>query len=703
MFSKPFAMMKGRNIIYQMNSTLTKEYVPEKMREIVDFWDWMVDVQHSLMAVNEYKDRWHSVLGFYSCTYNFMFASGCGTYYNESTLKDILVYDTMAAGGGSLWGPAHEVGHIHQGLINMIGCTEISNNLFSQAVVHLNGKTSTRLNGRKFKDVANLYAANTSWHDYNLWDRNTMYLKLYLYYEVQGFHPGLFCELFRELRKDPLNHNKGSQSNPIPASEDFLKFALKVSSIVKEDLTEFFQAFGFFVPFETRVIGDYGDYYTYCTQEMIDEAKAQMAQYKKPKGNIMFVENHIKHEPAIDHNGNYLYNTDGSQVLRTDFSDTDAVGKCGDVGSYSDFATGHYASGYTYTIKNDSILTMKGEGAVGYKVYDNEGNLLYFSNCNTFTLPQSVVNKLAESGKSMVLKVAQPDGTDVVLPKAGATVYKLKVYHANALSSDKSNTVYTDGTAQTLPVLTNNAIAIIQPNASRSTLPTTLTQATNVVNGENNTAYKVVLTDKQDFYTPTNFTAQTLTYQRANTAGYNSVCLPFAIHATDFGAGSKLEAYTQMNESKVNFTTITDNNEAGHPCLVYCPADVTEWNIEKTDAYVVANPSPYGDGNATLYGAFTNNNIGAGCYKLSADGTALGITSEKGKVTAFRCYLKPTDMSQAPQRLFVIHDDAATTGITTLPIDVTTSAPIYDLSGRRMQQPIKPGLYIVNGQKVMVK
>lgn len=703
MFSKPFAMMKGRNIIYQMNSTLTKEYVPQKMREIVDFWDWMVDVQHSLMAVNEYKDRWHSVLGFYSCTYNFMFASGCGTYYNESTLEDILVYDTMAAGGGSLWGPAHEVGHIHQGLINMIGCTEISNNLFSQAVVHLNGKTSTRLNGRKFKDVANLYAANTSWHDYNLWDRNTMYLKLYLYYEVQGFHPGLFCELFRELRKDPLNHNKGSQSNPIPASEDFLKFALKVSSIVKEDLTEFFQAFGFFVPFETRVIGDYGDYYTYCTQEMIDEAKAQMAQYKKPKGNIMFVENHIKHEPAIDHNGNYLYNTDGSQVLRTDFSNTDAVGKCGDVGSYSDFATGHYASGYTYTIKNDSILTMKGEGAVGYKVYDNEGNLLYFSNCNTFTLPQSVVNKLAESGKSMVLKVAQPDGTDVVLPKAGATVYKLKVYHANALSSDKSNTVYTDGTAQTLPVLTNNAIAIIQPNASRSTLPTTLTQATNVVNGENNTAYKVVLTDKQDFYTPINFTAQTLTYQRANTAGYNSVCLPFAIHATDFGAGAKLETYTQMNESKVNFTTITDNNEAGHPCLVYCPADVTEWNIEKTDAYVVANPSSYGDGNATLYGAFTNNNIGAGCYKLSADGTALGITSEKGKVTAFRCYLKPTDMSQAPQRLFVIHDDAATTGITTLPIDVTTSAPIYDLSGRRMQQPLKPGLYIVNGQKVMVK
>uniref|UniRef100_UPI003FEF73E7 M60 family metallopeptidase n=1 Tax=Alloprevotella sp. TaxID=1872471 RepID=UPI003FEF73E7 len=703
MFSKPFAMMKGRNIIYQMNSTLTKEYVPQKMREIVDFWDWMVDVQHSLMAVNEYKDRWHSVLGFYSCTYNFMFASGCGTYYNESTLKDILVYDTMAAGGGSLWGPAHEVGHIHQGLINMIGCTEISNNLFSQAVVHLNGKTSTRLNGRKFKNVADLYAANTSWHDYNLWDRNTMYLKLYLYYEVQGFHPGLFCELFRELRKDPLNHNKGSQNNPIPASEDFLKFALKVSSIVKEDLTEFFQAFGFFVPFETRVIGDYGDYYTYCTQEMIDEAKAQMAQYKKPKGNIMFVENHIKHEPAIDHDGNYLYNPDGSKVLRTDFSDTDAVGKCGDVGSYSDFATGHYASGYTYTIKNDSILTMQGEGAVGYKVYDNEGNLLYFSNCNTFALPQSVVNKLAESGKSMVLKVAQADGTDVTLPAADATKYTLKVYRADALTTDKCATVYTDGTKATLPTIKNNELVYIA--STNATVPTTLTEQTNYVNAADNTAYKLVLTDKQDFYAPSAFTAQTVTYSRANTAGYNSVCLPFAISAADFGSEARLEQFTSTDGQSVSLTSTTDENAAGQPCFVYCPETQTEWTLTKQNAHIVAEPIEASDGNAVLHGSFTNAAIGAGQYKLTADGTAFGVTTNKGKVTAFRTYLTPATTAGAAALLQVLHDGAEVTGVSTAvqPAGVNQPAAVYDLTGRRVQRITRPGIYIVNGKKTVVR
>lgn len=703
MFSKPFAMMKGRNIIYQMNSTLTKEYVPQKMREIVDFWDWMVDVQHSLMAVNEYKDRWHNVLGFYSCTYNFMFASGCGTYYNESTLKDILVYDTMAAGGGSLWGPAHEVGHIHQGLINMIGCTEISNNLFSQAVVHLNGKTSTRLNGRKFKYVADLYAANKSWHDYNLWDRNTMYLKLYLYYEVQGFHPGLFCELFRELRKDPLNHNKGSQSNPIPASEDFLKFALKVSSIVKEDLTEFFQAFGFFVPFETRVIGDYGNFYTYCTQEMIDEAKAQMAQYKKPKGNIMFVENHIKHEPAIDHDGNYLYNPDGSQVLRTDFSDTDAVGKCGDVGSYSDFATGHYASGYTYTIKNDSILTMQGEGAVGYKVYDNEGNLLYFANTNTFVLPPTVFDKLSETGQKMVIKVAQADGTDVTLPAADATKYTLKVYRADALTSDKCATVYTDGTEATLPTIKNNELVYIE--ATDVTVPTTLTEQTNYVNTADNTAYKLVLTDKQDFYAPSAFTAQTVTYSRANTAGYNSVCLPFAISAADFGSEARLEQFTSTDGQSVSLTSTTDENAAGQPCFVYCPETQTEWTLTKQNAHIVAEPIEASDGNAVLHGSFTNAAIGAGQYKLTADGTAFGVTTNKGKVTAFRTYLTPATTAGATALLQVLHDGAEVTGVNTAvqPAGVNQPAAVYDLTGRRLQRITRPGIYIVNGKKMVVR
>ncbi len=708
LFSKSMAMMKGRHLIYQLNSTLTKQYVPEKMREIVDFWDWMMDVFHEKMAINDYYDRWNNVNGFYSCTYNYMFATTYGTYYNENTLSSVLNYDNMAAGGGSLWGPAHENGHNHQSMINMIGCTEISNNLFSQIIVHLNGKTSTRLNGRKFKDIADLYAAGTSWHDYNLWDRNTLYLKLYLYYEVAGYKPDFCRALFRALRSDPLNHSTGSASNPTPASGDFLKFALKCCEVTGDDLSEFFRAFGFFVPFETREIGDYATYYTVNTQEMIDAAIAEMHTYAKPKGNILFIENHIKHEPAIDHDGNYLYNADGSQVLRTDYNDEDAVGKCGDVGSYSDYAEGKYASGYTYS-QSDNTLTMSGEGAVGYKVYDSDGTLLYFSNQNTFTLPASVVAAL--SGKTMVVKAAQPDGTDITLPAAGADTWELKVYHADALSADKSNTVYTDGTAATIPVLTGNALAFVQPKDG-SALPSALAETANVVDATDADAPRaanVVITDKTAFYSPSDFTADKITYARTNTAGWNSVCLPFAVSASDFGEGSRIETLYGANygggteAATIGFKTLSGENPAGQPCLVYCPDDVTEWSVTKTDAEIVAEPVEVSADGVTMTGSYLNAAIGAGKYKLSSDGTAFGITSDKGKVYAFRSYVTAASGTSGLLSFAVSHDSGTFTGIDSASRVADAPAAVYDLTGRRVANPVKGTLYIVNGRKAIAQ
>lgn len=713
LFKRPFVMMKGRNVIYQMNGTLTKKYVPEKMREIVDFWDWMVDVQHSLMAVDEYKDRWHPILGFYSCTYNFMFASNYGTYYNESTLGEILNYDTMASGGGSLWGPAHEVGHLHQGLINMIGCTEISNNLFAQAVVHLNGKTSTRLNGRKFWNVGENYVAHKSWHDYELWDRNTMYLKLYLYYEVEGHKPGFFCELFRQLRKDPLNHSKGSQSSPIPASEDFLKFAVKVCQVAGEDLSEFFRAYGFFVTFDTRVIGDYGDYYTNCTQEMVDAALTEMHKFPKNNSNLLFIENHIKHEPAIDHDGNYLYDSAGKQILRTDYDEDDAVGKCGDVGSYSDYSAGHYASGYTYNNSNGT-LTFTGTGAVGYKIYDNDGNLLYFDNRNSFTLPTSVQTALSAEGKQMVVKVAQADGTDVTLPAPDATTYTLKVYRADALTDDKSATVYTDGTSATLPVLEDNALAYVVDESAeqqQASLPTALAEATNVVRLSTATASNIVIADKKDFYAPSAFTAATLSYERTNTAGYNSVCLPFSISAADFGDEAKVEQFSSTNASAsgttLRFETTEEELPAGTPCIVWCPESTTSWSINKADVFVTPSPVEATTADATLKGSFLAQTIGAGKYKLNASGTAFGITTAAGRITPFRCYLEPASSASAPRLFTIEHGESTTTGIHSAAGAADFSAAsategiYYDLSGRRTAHPQQRGIYIVNGKKVV--
>ena len=67
----------------------------------------------------------------------------CGYHFN--TMGAIMI--SMITDAGSHWGPAHEIGHQHQGLLTVNGLTEVTNNLFSNVVLWYFGKTTSRVNG----------------------------------------------------------------------------------------------------------------------------------------------------------------------------------------------------------------------------------------------------------------------------------------------------------------------------------------------------------------------------------------------------------------------------------------------------------------------------------------------------------------------------------------------------------------------------
>ena len=79
-----------------------------------------------------------------------------------------------------------------------------------------------------------------------------------------------------------------------------------------------------------------------------------------------------------------------------------------------------------------------------------------------------------------------------------------------------------------------------------------------------------------------------------------------------------------------------------------------------------------------------------GFYKLSASGT----------IGANKAYLTYTPSASAPAREFFGFSE--TTGIEMPKAEVVENdAEVYDLQGRRVQNPTK-GLYIVNGKKVFI-
>ena len=141
------------------------------------------------------------------------------------------------------WGPAHEIGHIHQKAINWPGCTESSNNLFSNYVLYKLGKYCSRgselfhladarfVEGQAWFDMGNPHHMN---EDTEIHMR--MYWQLWNYYHRCGYNEKFWQTLFQLLRADRIDEN-----NPGAAQ---LKLAVKASQAAHEDLSDFFELWG---------------------------------------------------------------------------------------------------------------------------------------------------------------------------------------------------------------------------------------------------------------------------------------------------------------------------------------------------------------------------------------------------------------------------------------------------------------------------
>ncbi len=209
------------------------------------------------------------------------------------------------------------------------------------------------------------------------------------------------------------------------------------------------------------------------------------------------------------------------------------------------------------------------------------------------------------------------------------------------------------------------------------------------------TAGNVVINDLCDnFNMPTgavSVTAQKVSYSRANVAGFNTVCLPFALTSTMLPTGAKIYTTGDIGATSVKITEVTEV-AAGQPCLVEFPADYTgTWDIN-IDAATPFALVPVNTGD--LKGSYATTTIGAGKYKLNPEGTEFGITSDAAEVYPFRAYL---EAGSGARGLSIIFGDE--TGINGVGA-AAAAVEVYNAKGQRMQQ-LEKGVNIVrmaNGQ-----
>lgn len=300
---------------------------------------------------------------------------------------------------GDTWTVHHEFGHNNQGPMNMIGQTEMSNNALANIAFYstTNGFSRTMY----FSDAARNFNEGGIFQQNTLWSCPRMYFQLWLYYHYLGHNRSFFPRLYEYLRRDPLVHHPvGDPTGPTRQTEDCLKFARYACLAAGEDLTEFFEGWGFLTPCDNYLVGDYTDHYTSLTQEEADRWREEIKALDLPK-NItpLFIDDRPGDTERYYRNDNPWDSRNASELI-------------GDLGGVVHFKTkSRVTQPYSYFVSGNSVIMEGGVGGIGFVVRDNDGRMIAFSNSYKFDVNPATLKALID-GDAKIYAIGEGRDTE---------------------------------------------------------------------------------------------------------------------------------------------------------------------------------------------------------------------------------------------------------------------------------------------------
>lgn len=194
-----------------------------------------------------------------------------------------------------------------------------------------------------------------------------------------------------------------------------------------------------------------------------------------------------------------------------------------------------------------------------------------------------------------------------------------------------------------------------------------------------------------------------VTLKRTFNAGWNTICVPFAIDniETTFGEETKVYEFTDYNDLTLSFSKV-DAIEAGIPYIIYVkqaittPIAFTNKTVSNADAAVVTKSTCSFKGTYAPIAAPEME----GMWGITADGN-IAESSSTDFTNGFRAYFDG-NLSEARIAIF---DEAIPTGVRYPGISevIGTNDAIYNMNGQRVVNMKKGNLYIHNGKKTFRK
>ena len=198
---------------------------------------------------------------------------------------------------------------------------------------------------------------------------------------------------------------------------------------------------------------------------------------------------------------------------------------------------------------------------------------------------------------------------------------------------------------------------------------------------------------------------ETVLLKRKFAAGWNTVCLPFAINDVEafFGTGAKAYDFTAYNTTngELNFSTVSTLS-ASYPYVVYVPEAITE--PMKLQNITISSYNDYGYYRTSNGVKFQGTYAPIAAGEWGASGVVYGLTTDghirkagaNASIKGFRAYF---DIPAGTEIKAISFDDIED-AISLIQTDAEENDAIYNVAGQRVQK-MQKGINIINGKKIL--
>lgn len=254
--------------------------------KLLEAYDRMVWLEHDLMGLHKYNRPVKNRMLFHSITGDsYMYATSYRTAYHENTLDEIINVSKFKT--SAIWGPAHEVGHMHQTRpgLKWIGLTEVTNNIHSQYVQTTFGNRSRLISedmgdgATRFESayVSTILAGIPHGKEGDVFCKLVPFWQLQLYSDKVLGDGDFYKDLHEQVRNTP--DPTGADTKNGICQLNFVKMACDRLQL---DLTDYFRAWGFLREID-EMIEDYATERLWVTAAQIAEVESYIAEKHYPK------------------------------------------------------------------------------------------------------------------------------------------------------------------------------------------------------------------------------------------------------------------------------------------------------------------------------------------------------------------------------------------------------------------------------------